>query len=77
MNVGGRRKLSIPSGLAYGPREVGPIPANQDLQFELEVVDAGKESDISMEFRLKGYAIALGVPAVLLLVGFTLLGHKF
>jgi hypothetical protein len=75
MNVGGRRKLSIPSGLAYGPNEVGPIPANQDLEFELEVVQAGKESDISLQYRLGGYAIALGVPAVLLLIGFTVLGN--
>mmetsp|Transcript_47731 Transcript_47731/g.137480 ORF Transcript_47731/g.137480 Transcript_47731/m.137480 type:complete len:209 (+) Transcript_47731:65-691(+) len=75
MNVGGRRKLSIPSGLAYGPNEVGPIPANQDLDFELEVVQAGKESDISLKFRLGGYAIALGVPAIILLIAYTLLWH--
>jgi hypothetical protein len=73
MNVGGRRTLSIPSGLAYGPNETGPIPANQDLQFDVEVVQAGKESDISMQYRLGGYAVALGVPALLLLIGFTLL----
>jgi len=74
MNVGGRRRLSIPSGLAYGPNAVGSIPANQDLDFELEVVQAGKESDISLQFRLGGYAVALGVPAVLLFVAFNLLG---
>jgi hypothetical protein len=75
MNVGGRRRLSIPSRLAYGANEVGPIPANQDLQFELEIVQAGKESDISLQYRLGGYAIALGVPAIVLLIGYTLL-HK-
>lgn len=74
MNVGGVRRLSIPSGLAYGPNEVGPIPANQDLQFELEIVQAGKESDISLQYRLGGYAVAFGVPALLLLIGFTVLG---
>lgn len=72
MNVGGRRLLSIPSGLAYGQNAVGPIPANQDLQFELEVVRAGKESDISLSYRLGGYAVALGVPALVLLIAFTL-----
>lgn len=72
MNVGGLRRLSIPAKLAYGPNQVGPIPANQDLQFELEVVQAGKESDISLQKRLGGYAVALGVPAVVLLIAFTL-----
>ncbi len=74
MNVGGRRLLSIPSGLAYGPNEVGPIPANQDLQFEVEVVRAGKESDISLSFRLGGYAAALGIPALILFIAFNLFG---
>lgn len=68
MNVGGRRTLSIPSGLAYGPNEVGPIPANQDLDFEIEVLQAGKESDISLTSRLSGYAVALGIPAFILLI---------
>lgn len=70
MNVGGRRLLSIPAGLAYGANSVGPIPANQDLQFEVEVVRAGKESDISLSFRLGGYAVALGVPAIILFLVF-------
>ena len=73
MNVGGRRLLSIPSGLAYGANGVGPIPPNQDLQFEVEVVRAGKESDISLSYRLGGYAVALGVPAIILFIVFTLL----
>lgn len=74
MNVGGRRRLSVPAGLAYGSDQVGPIPPNQDLDFELEVVQAGKESDISLPFRLGGYAVALGVPLLILLLAFNLLG---
>lgn len=74
MNVGGRRRLSIPSGLAYGANGAGPIPANQDLDFELEVVKAGKESDISLQFRLGGYAVALGGAGLVLLIAFTVLG---
>ena len=70
MNVGGRRLLSIPSGLAYGVNGIGPIPPNQDLQFEVDVVSAGKESDISLSFRLGGYAVALGIPAILLFLAF-------
>ena len=68
MNVGGKRRLYIPSGLAYGAKGAGPIPPNQDLEFELEVLQAGKESDISLQYRLGGYAVAVGVPAVILAI---------
>lgn len=70
--MGGKRRLLIPSGLAYGAEGAGPIPPNQDLEFEIEVLQAGKESDISLQFRLGGYAVALGIPAVILLVVYTL-----
>ena len=73
MNVGGKRNLRIPSPLAYGTSSVGPIPANQDLTFELQVLEAGKESNISMSTRVGGIAAALGIPLILLFVGFNLL----
>ena len=40
MYAGGKRNLLIPSRLAYGEQELGPIPANQDLEFELEILEA-------------------------------------
>lgn len=43
MKVGGKRKLTIPSLMAYGNQAVGGvIPANSDLIFEVELLRTGK-----------------------------------
>ncbi|OBA18029.1 FK506-binding protein 2 precursor [Metschnikowia bicuspidata var. bicuspidata NRRL YB-4993] len=44
MCVGEQRTLYIPSELGYGLRNVGPIPANSDLIFDVELVDVSGKS---------------------------------
>lgn len=38
LNVGTKAKMTIPANLGYGNRDNGPIPANSDLIFEVELM---------------------------------------
>ena len=41
MRVGGVRDIKIPPAMGYGNRKTGPIPANSELQFTVELVGIG------------------------------------
>lgn len=45
MQEGGKRRLSVPAALAYGARQVGKIPPNADLYFDIELIQVLNRDD--------------------------------
>jgi FKBP-type peptidyl-prolyl cis-trans isomerase FkpA len=39
MKVGGKRTLIVPASMGYGASGMGPIPANANLIFDVELLD--------------------------------------
>ena len=52
MQRGGKYKVEIPSQLAYGDKAVGEIPANTDLNFEIELIDFKSRAEIEQQQRI-------------------------
>ena len=45
MQVSGKRKLWVPAHLGYGERQVGSIPPNSNLVFEIELLEVLTRDD--------------------------------
>lgn len=45
MRVGGKRELYVPAHLAYGEQTMGPIKANSNLSFEIELLEVLTRDD--------------------------------
>lgn len=73
MTIGGDRKLKIPPALAYGSDGVGPIPPNQELEFQIEIVNAQATGGVSAGTQMKGFAGLFAFLATMALVGFVIL----
>jgi FKBP-type peptidyl-prolyl cis-trans isomerase FkpA len=49
MQKGGKYKVHIPASLGYGAKATGPIPANSDLNFEIELLDFRSLAEIQQQ----------------------------
>ncbi|MCB2060760.1 MAG: FKBP-type peptidyl-prolyl cis-trans isomerase [Novosphingobium sp.] len=52
MQRGGKYKVEIPSELAYGDKQMGDIPPNTDLTFEIELLDFINRADYEQQMRM-------------------------
>jgi FKBP-type peptidyl-prolyl cis-trans isomerase FkpA len=50
--AGGKYLVHIPAKLAYGDHAQGPIPANSDLTFEIEVLQFANRAELEAQQRM-------------------------
>jgi FKBP-type peptidyl-prolyl cis-trans isomerase FkpA len=53
LRMGGRYRVYIPASLGYGAEGRGPIPANADLVFDVELLDIKTEEEIQQMMMLR------------------------
>jgi hypothetical protein len=77
MRIGGDRILNIPSGLAYGPTGAGDgiIQPDQDLVFQIEIVNAQKTGGVSSDIMVKGLAGLTGFLSVMAVIGLAIVDN--
>lgn len=51
MQRGGKYKVQIPAELGYGDKAAGPIPANSDLTFEVELLDFKNRAELEAQMQ--------------------------
>lgn len=52
MQAGGTYEVTIPAALGYGDKAAGPIPANSDLHFHIELLDFKSAAEIQAQQRM-------------------------
>lgn len=52
MQPGGKYKVKIPAKLAYGDKATGPIPANSDLYFDIEMIGVMSRQQFEQQRQL-------------------------
>jgi FKBP-type peptidyl-prolyl cis-trans isomerase FkpA len=52
MQKEGKYKIEIPSELAYGDKQMGAIPADSDLTFEIELLDFRSRAEIEQQRQM-------------------------
>ena len=54
MPLGATYRFCIPAALGYGAKPAGQIPANSDLVFQVELLDAKTEAEVEAMRRQGG-----------------------